>query len=158
MTNKKVISIKGNLTDKRAKRQGNQQREYIVHDWALIHQAGGCYVSRTAKTLGISRSTLIRYLKADDELKTAFDDMKMSEYDDVRSGLVKLALAGHFHAIRLYLENRGCFSDFTAKDDEADDSNEETRILESMTTEEKAAAYAAMLEEDEQLIKARQSV
>jgi hypothetical protein len=47
---------------------------------------------KTAKALDISRCTLIRYLKADEELRNSFDDVKLNEIDDVRSALVKLAL------------------------------------------------------------------
>jgi hypothetical protein len=35
------------------------------------------------------------------------DDVKLNEIDDVRSELVKLALSGHYPAIRYYLENAG---------------------------------------------------
>jgi hypothetical protein len=32
----------------------------------------------------------------------AFNNIKLNEYDDVRVALVKLALDGHFHAVRYY--------------------------------------------------------
>jgi hypothetical protein len=40
---------------------------------------------QTAKALDISRYTLIRYLKADEELRNSFDDVKLNEIDDVRA-------------------------------------------------------------------------
>ncbi|SMG64038.1 hypothetical protein BMETH_210713732236, partial [methanotrophic bacterial endosymbiont of Bathymodiolus sp.] len=122
MKDKDGISTKERLNAKRAKKIGKQQREYIPYDWALIFQANGKNVSKTAKALGISRCTLIRYLKVDEELRNAFNDIKLNEYDDVRVVLVKLALDGHFHAVRYYLENAGCFNGFGAKaeDDDSD--------------------------------------
>jgi hypothetical protein len=41
-------------------------------------------MARTAKALDISRYTLIRYLKADEELRNSFDDVKLNEIDDDR--------------------------------------------------------------------------
>jgi hypothetical protein len=48
----------------------------------------------------LSRISALRYLKADEELRNSFDDVKLNEIDDVRSELVKLALSGHYPAIR----------------------------------------------------------
>jgi hypothetical protein len=107
MENKKKSSAKDRLNAKRAKKIGKQQREYIPYDWALIFQANGRNMTKTAKALDISRYTLIRYLKADEELRNSFDDVKLNEIDDVRSALVKLALSGHYPSIRYYLENWG---------------------------------------------------
>jgi hypothetical protein len=50
-------------------------------------------MTKTAKALDVSRYTLIRYLKADEELRNSFDDVKLNEIDDVRSELVKQALS-----------------------------------------------------------------
>jgi hypothetical protein len=36
-------------------------------------------MTKTAKALDISRYTLIRYLKADEELRNSFDDVKLNE-------------------------------------------------------------------------------
>jgi hypothetical protein len=95
---------KGKFSEKRAKRCGKRWREYVVHDWALIYQAHACHIANTAKALDLGRNTLLRYLKEDNEIKAAFNDVRLTEYDDVRLELVKLALDGHFHAIRYYLE------------------------------------------------------
>ena len=153
MENKKKSSAKDRLNAKQAKKIGKQQREYIPYDWALIFQANGRNMARTAKALDISRYTLIRYLKGDEEVRNSFDDVKLNEIDDVRSELVKLALSGHYPAIRYYLENAGGFNGFGAKADGDDSDSEDgggysAQILESMTLQEKADAYEAMLAED----------
>jgi hypothetical protein len=108
-------------------------------------------MTKTAKALDISRYTLIRYLKADEELRNSFDDVKLNEIDDVRSELVKLALSGHYPAIRYYLENSGGFDGFGAKalaDDSDGEDGNSAEILESMTLQEKSDTYEAMLAED----------
>jgi hypothetical protein len=67
-------------------------------------------------------------------LRNAFNDIKLNEYDDVRVVLVKLALDGHFHAVRYYLDNAGCFNGFGSKADYSDGKDEEEIIiLNSMT-------------------------
>jgi hypothetical protein len=107
-------------------------------------------MTRTAKALDISRYTLIRYLKADEELRNSFDDVKLNEIDDVRSELVKLALSGHYPAIRYYLENAGGFNGFGVKADGDDSDSEDgysAKVLDSMTLQEKSDAYEAMLAE-----------
>ena len=145
-------SANDKFTGKRAKKPGLKRREYIVHDWALIFQANACHLSKTAEALDVSRWTLDRYLKADEELQAAFDDIKLSERDDVRSELVKLALSGHFHAIRFYLESHGGFGYAVAETDEDEDDSVRTEILHNMTLQEKAEAYAKILEENNRKI------
>ena len=156
---KKVSAIpsKGKFSEKRAKRCGKRWREYVVHDWALIYQAHACHIANTAKALDLGRNTLLRYLKEDNEIKAAFNDVRLTEYDDVRLELVKLALDGHFHAIRYYLELRGTFADSDGGSGEGEDSEDEkegTQIFESMTTLEKAEAWERILEEDNERIDA----
>jgi transcriptional regulator with PAS, ATPase and Fis domain len=77
MENKKKSSAKDRLNAKQAKKIGKQQREYIPYDWALIFKANGRNMTKTAKALDISRYTLIRYLKADEELRNSFNDVKL---------------------------------------------------------------------------------
>jgi hypothetical protein len=63
-----------------------------VEDWALIYMANGCHMSNTAKALKVTRGRLYAYLKSDDDLKDAFRDAELEEFDNVRAKLVKLCL------------------------------------------------------------------
>ena len=135
-------------------RRGKMRRPYVVQDWATIYRSTGCHMARTAEALDIPRSGLIAFLRADDDLKEAFKDSELTEFDDVRSKLVKLCLIDeHFNAIKFYLESRGADLGFAVTGDSVEEVfDEQTHIVESMTTQEKAEAYEMMLEEDAQMI------
>jgi hypothetical protein len=116
-------------------------------------------LTHTAKALDISRQSLVNYLKRDEELREEFKDVDACEVDDVRVQLVKLCNEGYFPAIRFFLENRGfmlgfCDSPIDSYVDDSDNSvpKTPTRVLASMTTQEKSDAYAKMLEEDAEII------
>ena len=136
--------------------RGKMQRPYIVEDWGLIYMANGCHMSNTAKALKVTRSTLYAHLRADDDLKDAFRDAELAEFDNVRAKLVKLCLQDeHFHAIKFYLESRGADFGFARVDndkDDTDEAQEKAELLESMTTADKAAAYELMLADDAKAI------
>jgi hypothetical protein len=60
--------------------------------------------------------------------------LTIHEYDDVRVVLVKLALDGHFHAVRYYLDNAGCFNGFGSKADYSDGKDEGNEWLPTLLT------------------------
>lgn len=147
---RKTEPVKLRDTDSR----GKMKRPYIVEDWALIYMANGCHMSNTAKVLKVTRSRLYAHLKSDEDLKDAFRDAELAEFDDIRAKLVKLCLQDeHFHAIKFYLESRGADFGFARVADESDEESEErAEMLESMTTADKAAAYELMLADDAEAI------
>ena len=132
--------------------RGKMLRPYVVEDWGLIYMANGCHMSNTAKALKVTRGRLYAYLKSDDDLKDAFKDAELAEFDNVRAKLVKLCLQDeHFHAIKFYLESRGAdfgFARVGSDKDDTDEAQEKAELLESMTTADKAAAYELMLADD----------